>query len=134
MNYTHPEAPVDVDPTSFGRNYFACDTEEEDRAQILVEAAMFKKLASDYLHPEANVENTDATMFGRNYFSRPDSLEIISNEEVEERAKILADVILLKKEAMNYTHPEAPVDVHPTSFGRNYFACDTEEEDRAQIL
>merc|ERR1711957_576049 len=134
MNYTHPEAPVDVDPISFGRNYFARDTEEEGRAQILAEAAMFKKLASDFLHPEVKVENTDATMFGRNYFSRPDTLEIISNEEAEECAKILADAASLEKEAMNYTHPEAPVDVDPTSFGRNCFACDVEEEDRAQIL
>merc|ERR1719246_422508 len=137
VSYIHPEIEViNADPTSYGRNYFLSSiTEESDeRSQILAEASMFNKLASNYLHPEIKVENTDATMFGRNYFSRPDVLEIISNEEAEECAKILADAASLEKEAMNYTHPEAPVDVDLTSFARNYFACDTEEEDRAQIL
>jgi len=99
---------------------------------------MFKKLASGYLHPEAKVENIDATLFGRNYFSRPDALGVSNVEEAEERATILADAASLKVEAMSYTHPEAPVVVDPSTFGRNYFVTvsenDEDEEECAEIL
>jgi len=139
-SYCHPEAPVVVDCTAFGRNYFTatCDMDEEERAQILAEAAMFKKLASDYMHPEAKVENTDATLFGRNYFNRSDAPELFSMDEADERAQILADATLLKKQDTNYAHPESPVEVDCTAFGRNYFTTtfdvDEDEEERAKIL
>merc|ERR1719291_1338533 len=139
-SYCYPEAPVAVDCTAFGRNCFTatCDMDEEERAQILAEAAMFKKLASDYLHPEARVENTDATLFGRNYFNRSDAPELFSMDEAEERAQILTDVAILKKQATNYAHPESPIEVDSTAFGRDYFTgpscADKDEEERAQIL
>jgi len=142
ISYAHPEAPIEVDSTAFGRNYFTAtsdmDEDEEERAQILAETAMFKKFASDYLHPETKVENTDATLFGRNYFNKPDAPEVSSLDEAEERAQIIADAALLKKEAFNYNHPEASITVDSTAFGRNYFAAtscaDEDEEERAQIL
>merc|ERR1719396_129072 len=137
--YSHPEAPIEVDSTAFGRNYFNKDNEDdEERAQILAEASMFKKLASNYFHPEAKVNDTANNAFGRNYFNRPDAPAVISIEEAEERAQILADAALLKKETISYAHPEAPIEVDSTAFGRNYFSAtsdkDEDEEERAQIL
>jgi len=139
--YSHPEAPIDVDCASFGRNYFAAqdmDEDDEERAQILAEAAMFKKLATDYLHPEVKVQNTDPASYGRNYFNRANAAEVTDAEEDEERAQILADAALFKKEAINYSHPEASIVVDPTSFSRNYFSAsqdmDIDEDERAQIL
>merc|ERR1719491_1000617 len=137
--YSHPEAPIIVDSTAFGRNYFNKDNEDdEERAQILAEASMFKKLASNYFHPESKVESADPTIFGRNYFNGPDAPAVISIEEAEERAQIIADAALLKKETVSYAHPEAPIEVDSTAFGRNYFTStsdmDEDEEERAQIL
>merc|ERR1711862_23831 len=142
ISYAHPEEPIEVNSTAFGRNYFTAtsdmDEDEEERVQILAETAMFKKFASDYLHPETKVENTDATLFGRNYFNKPDAPEVSSLDEAEERAQIIADAALLKQGAFNYNHPEASITVDSTAFGRNYFAAtscaDEDEEERAQIL
>jgi len=139
LSYVHPEAPVDVEATVFGRNYFKTrsGTDEEERAQVLIEASTFKQLATAYLHPEIKVKATDATLFGRNYFSTVDASEVTSNEEAEEQAQILADAVLLKKGAANYSHPETPLNVDATAFGRNYLTLSgiaEDEEERAQIL
>lgn len=152
VDFAHPEISVNVmDPTVFGRNYFnrpsAPDTvtreENEERAQILAEAAALKKLAIDYSHPQVGVKETDPTVFGRNYFNRPSAPDTETQEEAEERARILAEAAALKKLAVDYSHPELSVNVtDPTVFGRNYFnklsADDTESqevaEERAQVL
>merc|ERR1719491_497476 len=133
VSYAHPEIIVtNTDPASSGRNYFASgdiEEDEEERAQILAEAIALKKVASDYFHPEAKYKDMDSTSFGRNYFNRLDALEIISNEEADERAQILADVALLKKYAVAHSHPDAPIVVDSTAFGRNYFNEDNEDDE-----
>jgi len=141
VSYAHPEAPITVDSTAYGRNYFTASYDidvDEERANILAEAAMFKKLASDYLHPEAKVQKADAALFGRNYFHRASAFEEMSKEEDEERAQILADASMLKKEAVSYAHPEAPITTDSTTFGRNYFTATSDiaedYEERSNIL
>ena len=129
-----------TDPTVVGRNYFnrpsAPETEDDEfadeRAEILEEAAALKKLAMDFLHPEAGVKAEDATLFGRNYFGRISSPEVESWEEAEERVHILVDAASLKQLAIDYMHPEVAVKAEDASlFGRNYFnrpsALETED-------
>jgi hypothetical protein len=68
------------------------------------------------------VVKSDPTACGRNYFDRPSVLETESCDDAEERAQILADAAALKKLAVDYLHPELPVDTRdPTACGRNYF-------------
>jgi len=152
VDYLHPEVGVTATAGEcFGRNYFsrpsAPETEDDEfadeRAEILEEAAALKKLAMDYLHPEVGVKTTDATLFGRNYFSRPSAPEVEDVEEAEERARILADAQALKKSAVDYLHPEIGVaSAAGECFGRNYFerpsAPEMEEDEyadeRAEIL
>merc|ERR1711957_886561 len=78
VDYAHPELGViTTDPSTCGRNYFSrrSSVAQEDvddtreRAQILADAATLKRLAVDYAHPEYSVSTTDATAFGRNYFT-----------------------------------------------------------------
>ena len=140
-----------TDPTVVGRNYFnrpsAPETEDDEfadeRAEILEEAAALKKLAMDFLHPEAGVKAEDATLFGRNYFGRISSPEVESWEEAEERVHILVDAASLKQLAIDYMHPEVAVKAEDaTLFGRNYFnrpsAPETEDaefaNERAAVL
>merc|ERR1712157_188193 len=140
--YNCPEAPVHVDPTAFGRNFFMADSDsevdEKERELILGEATMLKELATNYQHPEVKVEFSDATLFGRNYFNRYDGSEVVEEEDAEERVQILADAAALKKEAVYYNSPEAPVHVDPTAFGKNFFTADSDsevdEKEREQIL
>jgi uncharacterized protein (UPF0261 family) len=152
VNYMHPEVGVTVeDSTVFGRNYFnrasAPDTEDDEfadeRADVLADALALKQAAIDYLHPEIGVKTTDATLFGRNYFSRYSAPDVMSVEEANERAYVLADALALKKSAIGYLHPEIGVSTEDaTLFGRNYFsrasAPDVESveeaNERAQIL
>jgi hypothetical protein len=98
-----------------------------------------KKLAIDYLHPEMPVKTTDATVFGRNYFSRPTA--DYSSVDAEEQALILADLKALKQAALDYLHPEVPVKTtDSTACGRNYFSrysapqAETPEEAEARAL
>jgi hypothetical protein len=135
LQYRHPERPVEVDPTAFGRNYFARASgddsevfeEAEERARILADAAALKKLAVDYMHPEHSVTTTDSFACGRNYFTRPSAP--IHDEEDDERAQILAEAAALKKLAVDYLHPERPVVTSdPTACGRNYFSRASAEE------
>ena len=149
VDYMHPERPVTTtDPTACGRNYFNRPSavveeeweEAEERARILAEAKSLKKLAVDYMHPERPVVVEDPTVFGRNYFTRPSAVEM--EEDSEELGRILADARALKKNAVDYMHPELPVSVDPTACGRNYFDRPSavseqeweEAEERARIL
>jgi len=87
--FLHPEQPVATEGAAFGRNYFdrpsALETEDDDfadeRAEVLAEAAALKKLATDYLHPEAGVVATAAAAFGRNYFNRYSAAETGDRED-----------------------------------------------------
>ncbi|KAL7449509.1 hypothetical protein ACHAWC_002842, partial [Mediolabrus comicus] len=87
--YLHQEAAVETtDGAAFGRNYFnrasAPETEDDDeRAEVLAEAAALKKLAVDYMHPEVGVTSVDGAAFGRNYFNRASAPE---TEDDDERA------------------------------------------------
>jgi len=130
VDYMHPEVGVtSTDGACFGRNYFdrhsAPDMEEDEfadeRAEILLEAAALKKLATDYMHPEVGVTSTDGVCFGRNYFSRSSAPEV-EDEFAGERVRVLAEASALKKSAVDYMHPEVGVTTtDATAFGRNYF-------------
>ena len=144
--YLHPEAPVkSYDATASARCYFdrpsAAQIEdqdlEEERAQILADAAALKKLAIEYLHPENPVVCTDSTATARNYFTRPSAYDV---EDEDERAVILAEAAALKKLAVDYMHPEKPVvctDVTATArnyFGRASAVVDEYADERATVL
>jgi len=151
-DYLHPEVGEKVtDGACFGRNYFcrysAPETEDkelaDERAEIMEEAALLKKLAVDYLHPEVGVKVTDGACFGRNYFGRYSAPETEDKELADERAHVLAEAAALKKSAVDYLHPEVGVKVTDGAcFGRNYFgrytALDTEDkelaDERANVL
>merc|ERR1712115_29032 len=101
-DYAHPEVGISTDTTASARNYFSRpsaptneDDDAEEKAQILADATALKKLAVDYAHPEVGI-STDTTASARNYFSRP-SAPTNEEEDLEERAQILADAAALKK-------------------------------------
>lgn len=129
--YLQPEKPVvSDDPFATGRNFFSRpsadhvgeDTDEE-REQVLAEAKELKKVAEWYMEPEKAVINTDAFSMGRNFFTRPSAPAIEEELYQEERERILADAMELKKFAEWYLHPEAPVVVTDScANGRNYFS------------
>jgi len=129
--YMHPEKPVrTVDPTVFGRNYFlrasASDQETveetEDRMRILQDVSSLKQSAEFYLHPEKPVHCNDATIYGRNYFTRPSASEYMDAEEERERETILKEMDLMKQYANHHLHPEKPVQcTDRMACGRNYF-------------
>jgi hypothetical protein len=130
VDYLHPELPVvTTDPTACGRNYFSRpsaleqqDEEmEEERTMILQEMAHLKQLAVDYLHPELPVVTTDPTACGRNYFSRPSAEGYEEEEMMDEREDILQELAQLKQLAVDYLHPERPVQVDALACCRNYF-------------
>eukprot|EP00527_Entomoneis_sp_CCMP2396_P001283 CAMPEP_0198154908 /NCGR_PEP_ID=MMETSP1443-20131203/68855_1 /TAXON_ID=186043 /ORGANISM="Entomoneis sp., Strain CCMP2396" /LENGTH=626 /DNA_ID=CAMNT_0043821625 /DNA_START=9 /DNA_END=1889 /DNA_ORIENTATION=- len=131
IDYMHPERPVVTeDQTLFGRNYFcrASAPEQEDmdvteeRERVLAEMEQLKKLAVDYMHPEHPVITADPTLFGRNYFCRASAPEQGDMDVIEERERVLAEMLQLKQLAVNYMHPEHPIfAVDSTLFGRNYF-------------
>merc|ERR1712161_165469 len=66
----------------------------------------------------------------------------LEDEDIEEKAMILAEAIALKKAAVDYAHPEFEVSASdPSVYGRNYFnrlsASEVEVEDieeQAQVL
>merc|ERR1739838_973437 len=121
VDYAHPEMPVKIDSSVFGRNYFSRssateqedDEDAEEYAVALADAIALKKLAVDYPHPEDPVK-IDSSVFGRNYFSRSSALEQGDDEDAEEYAVALADAIALKKLAVDYAHPEMPVKIDPS--------------------
>jgi hypothetical protein len=129
VEFLHPERPViTTDATACGRNYFTRFSApyvenpavEEERTQILAEAAALKKFATDYMHPEIPVTTTDGTAFGRNYFNRFFAPHVDASEIDEERAQILAEAAELKKLATQYLHPEVPVQ-SSVACARSYF-------------
>merc|ERR1719343_555506 len=125
----HPEKPVVVDPTAYGRNYFSRasaseydgdDNDTDERDRILKEMKELKTAAEWYMHPEKPVA-VDATACGRNYFSRPSAPEY-DEDDMDERDRILEEMKELKTTAEWYMHPEKPVAVDSTACGRNYFS------------
>jgi hypothetical protein len=125
--YYSPEKPVEVDSTACARNFFSrpsapeFEGEEviEERNTILAELCKLKEVATWYRCPEAHV--TSCIAVTRNYYSRPSAEEQDeSMEQDEERAAILADAMQLKKLAINYLHPETPVQ-SSVNCVRNYF-------------
>lgn len=148
VDYMHPERPIpSVDPTSFGRSYFgrgsdvdSDSNDAEERERVMAEAYALKTLAVNFAHPELPLA-TDASVFGRNYFSRPSAPQGESLEEAEERAKVLSDTHDLRRMAADYAHPEKPISSDAAAFGRSYFSRASapeqesvdEAEERAQI-
>merc|ERR1712161_141522 len=129
VDYAHPEFEVGAsDPSVYGRNYFnrlsAPEVEVEDieeQAQVLADVRALKKAAVDYAHPEFGVSTSDPSVYGRNYFNRV-SVPEVEDEDMEEKAMILAEAIALKKAAVDYAHPElGVVTLDGAVCGRNYF-------------
>ena len=137
LDYLHPERPVEVASTAFGRSYFSRpsagnqqDVEDaEERARILVEAEQLKKLAIDYLHPEKPVVESDPFAKGRNYFTRASAEEYQDEDDADDCDDIMEDMKQLKQLAVDYLHPEKPVITSdPFATGRNYFTRASAEE------
>jgi len=68
------------------------------------------------LHPEVPVSSSIGVT--RNYFTRPSAA---IEETDEEKVRILADTLELKKLAVDYLHPEKPVTISSINCARNYF-------------
>jgi len=104
----------------------APETVTKDEADAIVEslseATLIKKLASDFVHPENQVNTTDAFSFGRNYFTKCSSVPTESEEEVVKRAQVIDEATLLKEHATSYLCPDLVVsNTDPSTYGRNYF-------------
>jgi hypothetical protein len=129
--WMHPEVPVVTsDPCATGRNFFSRPSAPEqesledaqERALVLAEAQALKAQCEMFRHPEVPVVTSDPCATGRNYFSRPSAPQQEAPEDAEERARCLADVAMLRQLAMDYNHPERPVNTtDPHATGRNYF-------------
>jgi len=142
--YRNPEKEVVVYATAYGRNYFTrpdapeFDEDQEEREQVLADAAELLRVAQWYMHPEKPV-TMYATATGRNFFSRPSAPED-DEEMVEERLRILADANQLKEVAGWYANPEQPVKSDGFATARNYFTrpsapeLDEDQEERNQVL
>jgi adenosyl cobinamide kinase/adenosyl cobinamide phosphate guanylyltransferase len=130
-SFTHPELPVvTTDPCAYGRNYYGRasapeqETEEfaEERLQILAEAMLLKQQAVAYAHPGVPVETTDPTAYARNYYHRASAPEQETEEDAAERELIMEELKVLKQLAVDFAHPELPVETtDPTACGRNYY-------------
>jgi len=133
--YMHPEKPVSVDATTFGRSYFSrpsapVEEDEAERQQILDEMKELKTTADWYMHPEKPIE-VDATASARNFFARPSAQEVEDDNLDEERIRVMEDVKALKTTAEWYLHPEKPIAVESTACGRNYFTRPSAFDDDA---
>ena len=127
--YAHPESGVvTTDETTYSRNYFGrasapelTSTEEAaECARIIDDMEALKKLAVEYLHPERSVITTDETACARNYFDRASAIE--REDDAAERDLIMADMMHLKKFAIDFAHPElGVVTTDETAYGRSYF-------------
>lgn len=147
--YMHPEAPIQVDATASARCYFDRPSapeflsleEEEERANILEQVAALKQFATHYMHPEAPID-ADSTATARCYFDRPSAPEQLSLEEAEVQALVMEEAAALKKLAVAYMHPEAPIQVDGTASARCYFdrfsaperVSPEESDERAQVM
>jgi len=147
--YYHPEAPVASDATACARGLFSrysapgSDSneleDEEERQLVLADTRNLKELAVWHMHPEKPVESSDASAFGRNYFTRPSATEYEVNDMEEERELILQEMKQLKTTAEWYMHPEASVVSDASACARNFFSrpsapVNEEEEERVLIL
>lgn len=134
--FLHPEKPVEADGLASARSFFdrpsAAEVESieevDEKEQILAEVAALKKIAVNYMHPERPVEVSDDTACARCFFSRASAPEYDDEEEDEERETIMEELAALKKYADFYQHPEKPIAVDPTVFGRNFFDRPSAEE------
>ncbi len=117
-DYAHPEVGVTTTGTAVtARCYFdrASAPEQESleeigyRQQVLADAAVLKKLAVDYAHPEIGVITFDPTAMARCYFDHASAPEQEDEEEAEYHCQVLEDIAALKKFAMYYAHPEIGV-------------------------
>ena len=129
-DFLHPELPVrTTDPFACGRNYFtrpsASEYEEESEVRDMVMQDMkhLKKLAVDFLHPELPVKNDPSGIsMARNYFLRASAPEVESEDEARAAMEVAKDCLRLKHFALDYLHPERPVETSDSSVsGRNYF-------------
>jgi hypothetical protein len=140
--YMHPEKPVVCDdPCAFGRNYFGrasapFNEDEDERQQVLAEAAELKKVAGWYMHPEKPVVCDDPYATARNYFTRPSAPEYEEEEDMEESERILSEALEMKKYATWYLHPEKLVQTDGFATARNYYsrpsAVEQEDPDLSQ--
>merc|ERR1712151_1286519 len=84
---------------------------------------MLEKYANFHLHPEKPVVTTDASAYGRNYFSRASADDFCGEEESKERGQIIHECAELKKYAGFHLHPEKPVIMEDsTTFSRCYYS------------
>jgi hypothetical protein len=125
--YLHPEKSVtESDFLARGRNFYTRPSApeyegqeaHEERDRILMEANNLKKVAEWYLNPEKPVISSVAVT--RNFFSRPSAEEVREIAEEHEKQLILVDAAKLKKLAVDYLHPEKPVESSVNCI-RNYF-------------
>jgi len=122
--YANPEQPVKSDGFASARSYFSRpsapeqEEDDDDRMQVIAEAKALKEVASWYLQPEKPIA-VDATSFGRNYFTRPSAPE--QEDDYDEQVQIIAEAKELKKHAVDYLHPEKPVERSSVNCTRNYF-------------
>jgi hypothetical protein len=106
------------------------------RALALSDAAVLKKLAADYMHPERPVICDEPAAFGRGHYMPAEE------DDYDEKAAILKEAAALKRLVMDYSHPEKPVVCDDsTASARCYFdrlsapqESDDEAEERALIL
>jgi hypothetical protein len=92
-----------------------------ERLRILGETRNLKMLAEFFLHPEKPVR-VDPTLRSRCYFDRTNAPQQLALKESEEAAKILSEMRSLKKLALDYMHPELPVETtDPTACARCFF-------------
>jgi len=122
--HLYPESKIDVDPTTFARNYYSLlapveDDLEEEGERVLAEAVELKKVAGWYLHPEKPVASSSINC-ASNYFKRAQVTEK-DDDDLEERERVLEEVAELKKIAIDYFHPEKPVVPSSVNCSRNYF-------------
>jgi len=112
-----------VDMTSDSDTEFDEDDDDQDiddRLEILKEARKLRMLADFFLHPEKPV-STDATATARCYFNRPSAPVQESKQEMEESVLIMKECRALKKLAVDFQHPELPVETDATAGARCYY-------------
>merc|ERR1711865_894856 len=122
--HLYPESKIDVDPTTFARNYYSLlapveDDLEEEGERVLAEAVELKKVAGWHLHPEKPVASSSINC-ASNYFKRAQVTKK-DDDDLEERERVLEEVAELKKIAIDYFHPEKPVAPSSVNCSRNYF-------------
>ena len=102
----------------FGRIFLA---RAEEMHEILADAKRLRFMADAFLHPEKPVESTGCYCDGC-YYDRPSAPALLSREEADEQAQILADAASLGRLAHVYAHPEEPVvTTDPAACARCYF-------------